>query len=64
MGHQALALSTFLTQTAAASGTVEFATPVAGQISVLGLRFTQSSPATQSSQASYAYTSTPPIMKD
>jgi hypothetical protein len=57
MGHKALMLSDFLSQTSAASGTVEFTSPVAGQISVLGLRFTQSSPTT------YAFTSTPPILK-
>jgi hypothetical protein len=54
MGHVALALSAFITQTASASGTVEFASPVAGQISVLGLRFTL---------PSLAFTSTPPILK-
>jgi hypothetical protein len=63
MGHEAKLLSDVVTGIASTSGTVEFASPVAGQISVLGLRFTQSSPATQSSSASYAFTSTPPIMK-
>jgi hypothetical protein len=54
MGHKALVLSDFISQTASASGTVEFASPAAGQISVLGLRFTL---------PSLAFTSTPPIMK-
>ena len=57
MGHQALALSSFIPQAASASGTVEFSTRIAGQISVLGLRFSQSGPTT------YAFTSTPPILK-
>jgi hypothetical protein len=63
MGHEAKLLSDIVAGTAATSGTVEFTSPVAGQISVLGLRFTQSSPATQTSPASYAFTSTPPILK-
>lgn len=54
MGHQAWALSAILTSTQYKGGTVEFATDSAGQISVLGLRFTS---------PSNAFTSTPPIMK-
>lgn len=54
MGHGADALSNILPYAKFASGTVEFSTPSAGQISLLGLRFTL---------PSYAFTSTPPIMK-
>ncbi len=54
MGHSADQLSNYLPYTAAASGTVEFTTPTAGQITVLGLRFTL---------PSLAFTSTPPILK-
>ena len=54
MGHSADQLSNYLPSTVAASGTVEFATPSAGQITVLGLRFTL---------PSLAFTSTPPILK-
>lgn len=57
MGHWAHQLSDILPLTLFASGTVEFSTPSAGQISVLGLRFTRSSP------SGYAFTSTPPIVK-
>lgn len=54
LGHQAYVLTDFLPVTKSASGTLEFSTVTAGQISVLGLRFTK---------PSYAFTSTPPIMK-
>lgn len=54
MGHHADGLVNVLPSTASASGTVEFSTPSAGQITVLGLRF---------STPSYAFTSTPPILK-
>jgi hypothetical protein len=54
MGHEAKLLSDIIPGTASASGTVEFNTPIAGQISVLGLRFTL---------PSLAFTSTPPILK-
>jgi hypothetical protein len=54
MGHHADQLSGLLPYTTSASGTVEFATPSAGQISVLGLRF---------SLPTDAFTSTPPILK-
>lgn len=54
MGHTADQLVNVVPSTASASGTVEFATPAAGQITVLGLRFTN---------PSLAFTSTPPILK-
>jgi len=54
MGHLANQLSTVLPYTTTASGTVEFSTPSAGQVVVLGLRF---------SLPSLAFTSTPPILK-
>ena len=54
MGHYADGLINVLASTGSASGTVEFTTPSAGQITVLGLRF---------STPSFAFTSTPPILK-
>lgn len=56
-GHEARLISDLIASTTGRSGTVEFSTITAGQISVLGLRFTQSGPGT------YAFTSVPPIMK-
>jgi len=57
MGHKAYGLTDVLASTKSASGTVEFSTPSAGQITVLGLRFTAAGDST------YAFTSTPPILK-
>ncbi len=54
MGHAADLLVNYLPYAAGASGTLEFDTPTAGQITVLGLRFTS---------PSNAFTSTPPILK-
>lgn len=60
MGHHADLLSNTVPLTKFTKGTVEFTTQQAGQISVLGLRFTQSS---AGPPATYAFTSTPPILK-
>jgi hypothetical protein len=54
MGHWAANLGDFLPYTKLVDGTVEFSTPTAGQISVIGLRVTL---------PSFAITSAPPIMK-
>jgi hypothetical protein len=54
MGHRAYVLGDLLPNTKLVDGTVQFDTPAAGQIAVLGLRVTL---------PSFAFTSAPPIMK-
>jgi hypothetical protein len=54
MGHTAALLSAVVPATVGTAGSLEFSTPKAGQLAVLGLRFTT---------PSNAFTSTPPILK-